>query len=153
MHCAWEVVVPIGVLSERLNRLFELVHPPDRGPYTNQEVAELLRERGGLTLSHVYLWQLRTGRRSNPTRRYLEALAEFFGVPVAYFFEDATAVKVESELELVRRMRESGVQRVAARVAGLSPQSVDQVLAFIEQIREQEPKGAAPDGDESDGTS
>ncbi|SER76764.1 helix-turn-helix domain-containing protein [Streptomyces qinglanensis] len=130
--------MPADAFSERLNRLFEMVHPPDRGPYTNQEVAALLRERGGPTLSHVYLWQLRTGRRDNPTRRHLEGLAEFFGVPVAYFFDEDTALRVSEELAFVRRMRESGVQRVAARAAGLSPRSMEQVLATIEHIRERE---------------
>ncbi|WP_431980922.1 helix-turn-helix domain-containing protein [Streptomyces qinglanensis] len=136
--------MPADAFSERLNRLFEMVHPPDRGPYTNQEVAALLRERGGPTLSHVYLWQLRTGRRDNPTRRHLEGLAEFFGVPVAYFFDEDTALRVSEELAFVRRMRESGVQRVAARAAGLSPRSMEQVLATIEHIREREGLDSGP---------
>ncbi|WP_431045557.1 helix-turn-helix domain-containing protein [Streptomyces sp. P1-3] len=143
----------MDTFGERLNRLFELVHPPGRGPYTNHEVAELLRERGRPTVSHVYLWQLRTGRRDNPTRRHLEALAEFFGVPVAYFFDDDTAVKVGSELEFVRHLRESGVRRVAARVAGLSPQSMEQILATIEHIREREGLRPGPTGEGADETS
>jgi len=141
--------MPLDAFGERLNRLFEVVHPPDRGPYTNQEVAALLRERGGPTLSHVYLWQLRTGRRDNPTRRHLEGLAGFFGVPVAYFFDDETAAKVSEELEIIRRMRESGVQRVAARAAGLSPQSVEQVLATIEHIRRREGLDSGSNGGET----
>ncbi|WP_406731688.1 XRE family transcriptional regulator [Streptomyces sp. NBC_01794] len=132
------MVLLAGTFEERLNTLFETVHPPDRGPYSNQEIAELLRERGGATLSHVYLWQLRTGRRDNPTRRHLEALADFFGVPVAYFFDDATADRVVAELAFVRQLRETGVQRVAMRVAGLSPQSMEQLLATVEQLRAQE---------------
>jgi transcriptional regulator with XRE-family HTH domain len=139
----------VDAFGERLNRLFEAVHPPDRGPYTNQEVAALLRERGGPTLSHVYLWQLRTGRRDNPTRRHIEGLAQFFGVPVAYFFDDDTAAKVSEELEIIRRMRESGVQRVAARTAGLSPRSVEQVLATIEHIRRQEGLDSGPGAGET----
>jgi ESX-1-secreted protein regulator len=142
--------VPVDAFAERLNRLFDTVHPPDRGPYTNQEVAKLLRERGGPTLSHVYLWQLRTGRRDNPTRRHLEALAGFFGVPVAYFFDDDTAAKVASELEFVQQLRENKVQRVAARVAGLSPQSMEQILAAIEHIREQEGMGTAVTDESAD---
>ncbi|GAA2245031.1 helix-turn-helix domain-containing protein [Streptomyces amakusaensis] len=134
----------------RLNRLFETIHPPGRGPYTNQEVATLLRERGGPSLSHVYLWQLRTGRRDNPTRRHLEALASFFGVPVTYFFDDDVAEKVGAELRFVRQLRESGVQRVATRVAGLSPQSMEEILAAIDHIREREGRPALAD-DESPG--
>lgn len=124
--------------AERLDKLFEVVHPPGRGPYSNQEVARLLHDRGGPTLSHVYLWQLRTGRRDNPTRRHLEALAEFFGVPIAYFFDDGAAATVQAELEFIQQLRESGVRRVAMRAAGLSPESVQQVLALIEDMREQE---------------
>ncbi|MFF7633004.1 helix-turn-helix domain-containing protein [Kitasatospora sp. NPDC008050] len=138
----------VRTLQERLNALFETVHPPGRGPYSNHEVADMLRERGGVSPSHVYLWQLRTGRRDNPTRRHLEALAGFFGVPVAYFFDDSTADRVTAELAFVSELRTSGVQRVAMRVAGLSPQSMEQVLATVEQLRVQEglPVGSADEG-------
>ncbi|ARE78758.1 regulator [Streptomyces sp. Sge12] len=129
---------------ERLDRLFETVHPPGRGPYSNKEVAQLLQERGGPGLSHVYLWQLRTGRRDNPTRRHLEALAEFFGVPVAYFFDDDTAGRIDAELDLVRQLRDSGVKRVATRVAGLSPASMEQILAAVEQLRMKEGLASDP---------
>jgi transcriptional regulator with XRE-family HTH domain len=137
-----------GTFEERLNALFEAVHPPGRGPYTNKEAAELLGARTGASISHVYLWQLRTGRRDNPTRRHLEALADFFGVPVAYFFDDAAAEKVTAELAFVQRLRESGVQRVAMRAAGLSPQSMDEILKTVELLRAQEglPAGAADEG-------
>ncbi|GAA2390809.1 helix-turn-helix domain-containing protein [Streptomyces glaucosporus] len=133
-----EPTEPMDTFAARLNHLFETVHPPDRGPYSNQEVADLLRKRGGETVSHVYLWKLRTGRAANPSRRQLETLAGFFGVPVGYFFDDTTAARVDAELEIVRQLRDSGVQRVATRVAGLSPQSLEQVLAAIEEIRHRE---------------
>ncbi|MFI0979759.1 helix-turn-helix domain-containing protein [Streptomyces sp. NPDC021093] len=125
-------------LAERLTRLFEIVHPRDRGPYSNEEVAQKIAEAGGSKVSHVYLWQLRTGRRDNPTKRHLEALANFFGVPVAYFFDDEEAAAVSEELEMLRVMRDAGVQRVAARVAGLSPKSLKAILAQIEHVRELE---------------
>jgi transcriptional regulator with XRE-family HTH domain len=136
-----------------LNHLFETVHPPHRGPYSNQEVARLLKERGGETISHVYLWKLRKGTQNNPTRRQLETIAGFFGVPVAYFFDDDVATRINAELETVRQLRDHGVQRVAARAAGLSPQSLSEVLAAIEQVRrreglEENPRATGP-GDQS----
>ncbi|WP_031511377.1 helix-turn-helix domain-containing protein [Streptomyces megasporus] len=142
---------PTDTFVARLNHLFETVHPPHRGAYSNQEVAELLRERGGETISHVYLWKLRTGRATNPSRRQLETLAAFFGVPVGYFFDDATAARVDAELEVVQHLRDSGVQRVATRVAGLSPQSLEQVLAAIEEIRHREGLETESGGDATEG--
>jgi ESX-1-secreted protein regulator len=134
-------------LAARLNHLFEVIHPADRSrPYSNDEVAALLQEQGGPTVSGTYLWQLRTGRRDNPTKRHLEALADFFGVPVAYFFDDDVARRVGTDLETLLRLREAGVQSVALRAVGLSPKSMDAVLAMIDRVRELEglPPGAGP---------
>ncbi|MDI3422995.1 helix-turn-helix domain-containing protein [Streptomyces luteolus] len=136
-----------STLAARLNHLFEVIHPAGRSrPYSNDEVAALLHEQGGPTVSGTYLWQLRTGRRDNPTKRHLEALADFFGVPVAYFFDDDVARRVGSDLETLQRLREAGVQNVALRAVGLSPKSMDAVLAMIDRVRELEglPPGPGP---------
>ncbi|MDQ8707193.1 helix-turn-helix domain-containing protein [Streptomyces sp. LHD-70] len=136
-----------STLAARLNHLFEVIHPAGRSrPYSNDEVATLLQEQGGPTVSGTYLWQLRTGRRDNPTKRHLEALADFFGVPVAYFFDDDVARRVGSDLETLQRLREAGVQNVALRAVGLSPKSMDAVLAMIDRVRELEglPPGPGP---------
>ncbi|MFC7303230.1 helix-turn-helix domain-containing protein [Streptomyces monticola] len=127
-----------GSLADRLNHLFEVIHPAGRRPYSNEEVATLLQEQGGPTVSGTYLWQLRTGRRDNPTKRHLEALADFFGVPVAYFFDDDVARRVGTELDTLRRLREAGVQHIALRAVGLSPKSMNAVLGMIDRVRELE---------------
>jgi ESX-1-secreted protein regulator len=135
-----------STLAARLNQLFEVIHPAGRSrPYSNDEVAALLQEQGGPTISGTYLWQLRTGRRDNPTKRHIEALADFFGVPVAYFFDDDVARRVGTDLDTLLRMREAGVQSVALRAVGLSPKSMDAVLAMIDRVRELEglPPGPA----------
>jgi hypothetical protein len=75
---------------------------PQGGPehgYT--AVASAIRRRGGPTVSHTYLWQLRRGLRDNPTKQHLEALADFFGVPPSYFFDDAAGPRPEADLELL----------------------------------------------------
>ncbi|MYZ37666.1 MULTISPECIES: helix-turn-helix transcriptional regulator [unclassified Streptomyces] len=71
--------------SERLRRLFEIVRPPDRGEFTPAEVGR------ALGVSHVLVWQWKTGRQNDPKRSQMHALAEFFGVPSGYFYDDETA--------------------------------------------------------------
>ncbi|MFI1868682.1 XRE family transcriptional regulator [Streptomyces jumonjinensis] len=138
-HC------PGASLAHRLDRLFEVVYPAGRGPYSNDEVAALLKERGGPTVSGTYLWQLRRGHRDNPTMRHLEALAGFFRVPAGYFFDEAVATRVEVELNTLERLREAGVQRVALRAVGLSPESMSAVETMIDRVRALEGLPVEPD--------
>ncbi|GGM72879.1 XRE family transcriptional regulator [Longimycelium tulufanense] len=129
---------PLWTLADKLNHLFETVHPAGRGPYSNEEVAAGIRDSGGATISATYIWLLRKGQRDNPTMRHLEALAAFFGVPPAYFFDDETAEDVRAELELLHALRDTGVQKVALRAAGLSPRSLDSIVEMIKRVRELE---------------
>jgi len=123
-----------GSLADRLNRLFETVHPPGRGPYSNEEVARAVREQGG-DVSRAYLSYLRNGERANPTFQHLQALAHFFGVTPAYFFDDDVAAEVNAQLELVVALRDVGVRAVALRAAGLSPKGLQAVATIIEEVR------------------
>lgn len=66
------------IVTERLQRLFEMARRPDGKRWTLKQVAEAT----GLSLS--YVWRLRSGKAVNPTRLVLEKLASFFGVPVTY---------------------------------------------------------------------
>ena len=86
-----------GRLADRLDGLFQTVHPKDRGPYTPAEVAEAVNQAAGeRVISSTYVWQLRTGRRDNPTQKHLSALATFFGVSPMYFFEETEADRAPS---------------------------------------------------------
>jgi transcriptional regulator with XRE-family HTH domain len=125
-------------LAMKLNHLFDTVYPAGSGPYSNEEVAALIRDNGGPTISATYIWLLRKGQRDNPTLKHVEALASFFGVPQAYFFDDETAAKVDAELELLNVMKDLGVQKVAMRVAGLSSKSIESISEIIERVRELE---------------
>jgi transcriptional regulator with XRE-family HTH domain len=121
-------------LASRLNHLFETVHPPGRGPYSNEEVARAIRAQGG-DISRAYLSYLRNGDRANPTLQHMQALARFFGVTPAYFFDDDVAAKVDAQLELAVALRDAGVRAVALRAAGLSPRGLHAVTAMIEEVR------------------
>lgn len=125
-------------LASKLNHLFRTVRPPAGGEYSFEEVATAIQARGGPTISATYIWQLRKGLRDNPTKRHLEALAGFFGVPPAYFFDDAAAERIDAELELLSALRDASVRRIALRAAGLSPKSLGAITEMVERVRELE---------------
>jgi transcriptional regulator with XRE-family HTH domain len=132
-------------LAAKLDRLFRTVHPPGRGEYSLSEVAEGIRALGGPSISGAYIWQLRGGKRVNPTMSTLESLAEFFGVPPAYFLDEETRERIDAQLDLLAAMRDSQVSRIALRSFGLSPESLQAIAGVIENARRRE---GLPDGDE-----
>src|ERR1700733_15205061 len=140
--CGWEeypmageVRRPPSPLSTKLDRLFQAVRPGGRGEYSYQEVADTIRNGGGPTISTTYLWQLRKGLRDNPTRNHLAALARFFGVSPAYFFDEDAAEVVDAQLSLLAAMRDASVRSVALRAAGLSVESLAAVQVVIDHAR------------------
>ena len=48
--------------------------------------------------------------------RHLEGSAKFFGVPPAYFFDDADAEKIDAHLAVLAAMRDADVRMVARHV-------------------------------------
>jgi transcriptional regulator with XRE-family HTH domain len=70
-----------NVIAERLNRLFETVHPP----YTPREVANAINAQAGVKIiSAAYLSRLQTGQRTEPSDSRLVVIARFFGVDIDY---------------------------------------------------------------------
>src|SRR5690348_12440187 len=125
-------------LADKIDKLFQVVRRPNREPYSNEEVARACREATGESFSATYLWQLRTGRRDNPTKRHLEALAQFFQVPPAYFFEDEQSERISEQLALLGALRDAGVRDVALRAVTLSPEGLGTIGDMIEAIARRE---------------
>ncbi len=125
-------------LAEKLNRLFRTMHPAGRGEYSVEEIAEIIRERGGPSISPAYLYQLRSGHRDNPTKQHLEVLADAFGVSPAYFFDDALIERIEAELDLLAALRDGPVKHMALRAFALSPASLRAITEMIEHVRQLE---------------
>jgi transcriptional regulator with XRE-family HTH domain len=125
-----------GVLAVRLDKLFRTVRPKGRH-WTNAEVAEELKKTNGeLKVGGVYLSQLRTGKRANPSPELLAALARFFGVSVAYFFDDQVAESVLSEVAAIEALRQAGVRAVAMRAAGMKKENLQAITAIMDQYRQ-----------------
>ncbi|MET8626592.1 helix-turn-helix domain-containing protein [Kitasatospora sp. NPDC004669] len=121
--------------ADRLDKLFREVHPKGRGAYTYAEVANAIKEAGEGAITASGIQQLRTGARSNPKMATIKALADFFGVPAGYFFDDEVAERTAAEIQLVAAMRDQQIATVALRSAGLSTASLKMVHTVIEQAR------------------
>ncbi|HEX5501724.1 MAG TPA: hypothetical protein VFW96_03835 [Thermomicrobiales bacterium] len=125
-------------LAEKLDRLFAADHARGGREHTYRAVAEAIQARGGPTISVGYLWQLRKGVKDNPTKKQLEALAAFFGVSPAYFFDDAQARRIDAELGLLVALRDAGVRHLAFRANGLSTESLRRIAELIDHVRQLE---------------
>lgn len=125
-----------GPLADRLDHLFRVVHPKDRGPYTPAEVAAAVNEAADeRVVSSTYIWQLRTGRRDNPTQRHLSALAAFFGVSPLYFFDDADTDATSVPPELAVALGDDELRVLTLRAAGLSERALRAIRDMIENAR------------------
>lgn len=120
--------------AARLNRLFDTVYPPGRGPHTSAEVIAALKSEG-VTMSAPYLSQLRSGNRTNPSTATMAALANFFRIKSAYFTDDEYYEKLDSELAWLATMRDEGVRRIAVRASGLSTKAQADLVERVDELR------------------
>lgn len=132
-----------GTFARRLSRLIETVHPPDRGPYSYREIEAGIASHPG-AMTAAYINQLARGRSTNPRMRHVEALAWFFGVPVEYFFDEATASRINEQIAEVRVWRDEEARAIAERVVELSSRDrrtvtnlIESLATYDEQPREQ----------------
>ncbi|GLZ33949.1 hypothetical protein Lesp02_61370 [Lentzea sp. NBRC 105346] len=125
-------------LAERLDALFRTSRPGNRR-WTNDEVAEAVKKANPeLRVSGAYLSALRTGKRVRPSAELQVALAKFFGVSPAYFFDPDSASQVEAELAALDELSQAGVRGIALRAVGLPKDSLDTITAVLDQIRKQQ---------------
>jgi transcriptional regulator with XRE-family HTH domain len=133
-------------LANKLNHLFQTVVPAGRGPHSTEEAAQAITA-SGVPISGSYIWLLRKGQRDNPTLRHLAALAKFFGVPPAYFFDDEVTERVNAQLELATALRDTRVRNLALRAEGLSAASLDALLTMVNEARKMQNLPSADEGD------
>ncbi|MEW1721056.1 helix-turn-helix transcriptional regulator [Streptomyces sp. NPDC093109] len=128
--------------AARFRRVISVIYPKDLGrPWRDSEIAE------GTGLSGTYIGNLRKGSQK-PSLENAVKIAKFFGVPLDYFSDSATALAVERDLRKIEALRDARVERIAMRAAGLPPEMQDAALTVVEQLRK---AVGLPDGDGGDG--
>ncbi|QIS23890.1 XRE family transcriptional regulator [Nocardia terpenica] len=125
-------------LAAKINRLFEVMRSPSAPPLSNAAAAEAITRATGTSISSAYLWQLRSGLKTNPTVAHLRAIARYFGVPASYLVDTGTDEQVDSELRLLQAMKDAGVRNLALRASGLAPRTLAGIAAIIDRAREVE---------------
>jgi len=130
--------------QDRLDHLFRTFRAPDGGEYTYREVAGAIEQLVGYKTSPSYLQVLRTGVRINPSIKHLHGLCAFFGVPVAYFFDDDVATQLDAQLELASALRDPAARELASRVVGLSAEALQTLTRVVDYVRRVEGVDAGP---------
>jgi transcriptional regulator with XRE-family HTH domain len=130
--------------SKRLDHLMATVYPAGRGPYLLGEIAAGLADQG-VTISAPYLSHLRKGTRTNPKPEIVMALAEFFNVSPAYFYDAGYATKIDQDLSLLAQLRDAKVREIAQRSHALSDSSRQVIADMVNHLRRVE---GIPDGDD-----
>ena len=92
-------------MAVRMQYLLATVRKADDTAYTMDEIAR------GTDVSLTYLRNMLAGRQDNPSRKVIAALAHFFEVSPAYFFqatdgEGAECSEPASEIEVALRSAE-----------------------------------------------
>ncbi|MFD9336866.1 hypothetical protein ACFWBF_21075 [Streptomyces sp. NPDC060028] len=137
---------PGASFSDRLNFLFDRVRPPGAEEYSNAHVARTISSYGGDSYTRSHISYLRAGKRT-PTITMVPLLARFFGVEAAYFVEDEVTRKIATQFEILRKLKENGVEQIALRAMGVSAAGQRKVLAALEAVRKEEGLPADPERD------
>jgi ESX-1-secreted protein regulator len=122
-------------LADKISHLIATLYPHEGARPGYAKLAHKIRESTGSTISSTYLWELATGRKNNLTQTTLATLANFFGVPREYFLDDEVASRIDSQLELALALRSHRVRAIALRADGLSDETLDSILAMLNQAR------------------
>lgn len=113
-----------GLFAERLEHLFQTVKPPTKKRYSSQDVADAIsNDATDLSIAASYIHSLRKGAKDNPSYKHIIALAKFFKVPPAYFFE-------EPDVAITDAVRDQAI-----RTDGLSDDAVNAIRTMVKSAR------------------
>lgn len=142
---------PSRTLAQKIEHLFATTTPNGQKAPSHEDVATAINIAAGeRAISATYIWQLRTGRKTNPTKKHLEALAHYFGVSPAYFLDNEDAQRIDEQLALLQALKESDVRSIALRAHGLSASSRQTLADVVSQLRKLEGLAGDPDARNTD---
>jgi transcriptional regulator with XRE-family HTH domain len=125
-------------LAQKVDWLFDVRRTAQGRQYTYGQVQRATGNR----ITASYVWKLRTGAMSNPGLCALEALADFFQVPLDYFSQGGEyledSLRVAFALSDNRVARQDALQMVTEHVESLSDEGLRAVMEVVEYVRTHE---------------
>lgn len=121
-------------VAQRLDLLFEMAKEKAGRKLGAGTVADGINAAAGeKVIDQTYIWQLRTGRKDNPSYNVLGQLARYFGVSPAFFFPDDPTLTVGANLQAA--LSDERVRDLALATTGLSDPSIDAITAMAKHVR------------------
>jgi transcriptional regulator with XRE-family HTH domain len=143
--------------QSRLNHLIASVANEDGTPLTDRQVAQRI-QGAGVSVTYQYINLLRSGRKTNPTFKIVQGLADAFGVPPGYFFDDSIYQQSLRDLaqrraadELDALANAPGAVQLAVKARGLGPHDLAAVMLFVDGLLEAERRRGPQGGRGSQG--
>lgn len=118
------------IIRLKIKQLRQRTRKPTGEIYTLREIAEYIRELGYDGPSYSYLSQIVNGNRPRPGLAYLKAIADWAGVPMTYYFDDATAGGLNEQLEQLSQERAQLHEERAQQQHQQPPQDRARVMAM-----------------------
>ena len=141
----------LRTLADKVNWLIDRAHPAGRGPFSNNEIATLIKDATGEEVSYTTIWKLRNGQAQNPQKRLIEALAKTFGVPAGFFLDDYDEDKLglwREQVELLALIRDAGITAAEFRAfLGMDAEGRRAVAGLIERAARGDAQAPAHDQD------
>ena len=146
----------LRTLADKVNWLIDRAHPAGRGPFSNNEIADLIKKATGEEVSYTTIWKLRNGQAQNPQKRLIEALAKTFGVPPAFFFDDydEQAGMLKEQVELLALVRDTKITSVQFRaLMKMDPEGREMFADMIRRVAIAEARAQGTGQGENSGSS
>ena len=125
----------LPLVAQRLDELLKVARAKDGSKHTPASVADAINAQAGeKVIDKTYIWQLRKGKKDNPSYNVLILLAKFFGVSPLYFFpDDADAPEIEQPLRAA--LSDPAIRELVTLSVGLSERSLEAIKTMVENTR------------------
>ncbi|ACU77735.1 conserved hypothetical protein [Catenulispora acidiphila DSM 44928] len=121
-------------VAKRLDLLFRIASEKAGRKIGAGVVAEGINAAAGeKVIEQSYIWQVRTGRKDNPSYKVLMQLAGYFGVHPAFFFPDDSENVIDPDLQVA--LRDERIRNLALLAVGLSDPSIEAVTMIAKNSR------------------